>query len=418
MMTAAARDVLKANDRGGYTVPTSRLYPFQWNWDSAFVALGWATFDEARAWLELERLVEGQWEDGMLPHIIFHAPSDEYFPGPDVWGTHHHPATSGITQPPVLATSIRLLVDSAKDTAEAEARAAALYPRVLALHRWWTEARDRQHTGLVAILHPWESGMDNSPAWDAAMARVPATPTTPIQRRDTGHVHADMRPSQTDYERYITLVDLYRSLAWAPDRMWEMTPFKVADIAINAILHRAETDLMALANRFGTPADHSAIALRLESQRAAIARLWSDEANLYQSLDMITGERIPVSTSGGLLPLFARIPTDDQAARMAREIERWGKKARYLVPSLSPFDPRFEPKRYWRGPVWAIVNRMINEGLSAYDHGGLAGRIRKDTQTLMRQSGFAEYYDPTTGEGLGGDSFSWTAAMALSWAAP
>ena len=30
------------NDRGGYTVPTEGLYPYQWNWDSAFVALGFA----------------------------------------------------------------------------------------------------------------------------------------------------------------------------------------------------------------------------------------------------------------------------------------------------------------------------------------------------------------------------------------
>jgi hypothetical protein len=87
------------------------------------VALGWATFDETRAWRELEKLVEGQWDDGMLPHIIFHAPSDQYFPGPDVWGTHHHPPTSGITQPPVLATSIRLLLENATDVAQAGGRA-------------------------------------------------------------------------------------------------------------------------------------------------------------------------------------------------------------------------------------------------------------------------------------------------------
>ena len=43
--TEQARAILAANDRGGYTVPTDRLYPFQWNWDSAFVAMGWATFD-------------------------------------------------------------------------------------------------------------------------------------------------------------------------------------------------------------------------------------------------------------------------------------------------------------------------------------------------------------------------------------
>ena len=31
-----AKRILVSNDRGGYTVPTDRLYPFQWNWDSAF----------------------------------------------------------------------------------------------------------------------------------------------------------------------------------------------------------------------------------------------------------------------------------------------------------------------------------------------------------------------------------------------
>ena len=56
----SARAVLRANDRGGYTVPTDRLYPFQWNWDSGFVAMGWATFDEVRGFNEIEHLLEGQ----------------------------------------------------------------------------------------------------------------------------------------------------------------------------------------------------------------------------------------------------------------------------------------------------------------------------------------------------------------------
>jgi neutral trehalase len=260
--------------------------------------------------------------------------------------------------------------------------------------------------------------MDNSPAWDAAMERVPASPSTPVQRRDTGHIHADMRPSQADYERYITLVDLYRSHDWSPERMWPAAPFKIADVAINAILHRAEIDLMALAERYGTPADRNEISQRLERQRAAIARLWSDEADIYEPYDLISGDRIEVKTSAGFLPLFAKIPQSAQAARLVTEIDSWGRKVRYLVPSLSPFDRRFEPKRYWRGPVWAIVNRMIAEGVGAYGYTALSDRIRDDTRTLMHKSGFAEYYDPVTGEGLGGGSFSWTAAMALSWVEP
>src|ERR1019366_2435376 len=126
-----ARAILRANDRGGYCVPTARLYPFQWNWDSAFVALGWATFDEARAWQEIDSMLRGQWEDGMIPQIVFHAPSADYFPGPEVWQIQRTPPTSGITQPPVLATAARRLLDGAQDRALAEARMAAIYPRLV-----------------------------------------------------------------------------------------------------------------------------------------------------------------------------------------------------------------------------------------------------------------------------------------------
>ena len=129
-----ARAVLSANDRGGYTVPTARLYPFQWNWDSAFVAMGFATWDCDRALTELERLVEGQWPDGMIPHIVFHRPSETYFPGPDVWGTGARiraggPATSGITQPPVFATALRFVWEAMPDATRRDRlqRAARLY---------------------------------------------------------------------------------------------------------------------------------------------------------------------------------------------------------------------------------------------------------------------------------------------------
>ena len=45
-----ARTVLLRNDRGGYTVPRPNLYPYQWNWDSAFAGWGFSTFDTERAW--------------------------------------------------------------------------------------------------------------------------------------------------------------------------------------------------------------------------------------------------------------------------------------------------------------------------------------------------------------------------------
>ena len=105
-----ARSILKKNDRGGFTIPTARLYPFQWNWDSAFIALGIATMDNERAWQELEMLVEGQAMDGMIPSIIFRNDDDDYFPGPRVWQTNNGQINgTGISQPPVLASVVTQL---------------------------------------------------------------------------------------------------------------------------------------------------------------------------------------------------------------------------------------------------------------------------------------------------------------------
>ena len=83
---------------------------------------------------------------------------------------------------------------------------------------------------------------------------------------------------------------------------------------------------------------------------------------------------------------------------------------------MAPDDAEFDQKRYWRGPVWAIINWMLSEGAAANGFEPLAQRLKTDTAGLMQQSGFCEYYDPLTGEGLGGGAFSWTAAAGLAWA--
>src|SRR5918997_1563427 len=271
-MREAARAVLARNDRGGYTVPTDGLYPFQWNWDSAFVAMGFATFDVDRAYRELERLIEGQWDDGMIPHIVFHAPIDTYFPGPDVWGTKHRIPTSGITQPPVFGMALRCVHEAATEAGlpHARERSRVLFQAALRHHRWWLSARDPDGMGLVAILHPWESGSDNSPAWDVAFARVPTDTRTAIRRRDLGHVDSAMRPHDIDYQRFIHLVDLYRECGWDPAVQWARTPFKVAEIQMTSILARSTADLLVLAESLGTADEKSELRVMLDRLVAGV----------------------------------------------------------------------------------------------------------------------------------------------------
>ena len=100
------KQILSKNWRGSFTVPTDRLYPFQWNWDSGFVSLGFANYSLDHAFAEIRSLLKGQWQNGMIPHIIFHSETEKtYFPNWDFWesnvnlGAPTTPKTSGITQP-------------------------------------------------------------------------------------------------------------------------------------------------------------------------------------------------------------------------------------------------------------------------------------------------------------------------------
>ena len=85
LWNSAAR-VLDTNWAGDHMVPSRRLYPHQWSWDAAFIAIGLAYVNPSRAWRDLRSLFEAQWPDGRVPHIVFDPATaeDDYFPGPGV----------------------------------------------------------------------------------------------------------------------------------------------------------------------------------------------------------------------------------------------------------------------------------------------------------------------------------------------
>lgn len=411
-LIAQARSVLARNDRGHYTVPTHGLYPFQWNWDSALSALGFAHFDEDRAWSEIDTLFQHQWEDGTVPHIIFHELDDGYFPGPDVWGTGRQVPTSGITQPPVSGFAVRRIFDRARNPAMAEQRVRALLPRIHAWHEWFYRYRDPEGTGLVAIIHPWESGRDNSVDWDAALARVPTDGVAAFQRRDTKHTNPAHRPTDDQYNRYIWLVQHFRKHGWDNATLHDVSPFQMVDPGFNSILIRSCSDLADLAEQLG----ESAIAAqsRAFAKRGieAMDALWNAKLGQYSCYDRIACRLTDIASIAGLLPVFCAIPKH-RADAIALRIDKLAESARYMVPSQDPTTPQYDGLRYWRGPVWLIMNYMISVGLAAAGQTVLARRIEDDSINLIEKSGFAEYYDPTTAEPCGGGEFTWTAAMVI-----
>lgn len=70
-LAVQAEKVLRGNDMGGWTKAAPNLYPHQWSWDSAFIAIGIAHYDTRRAAQEIRRLLDHQWKNGKVPHIVF-----------------------------------------------------------------------------------------------------------------------------------------------------------------------------------------------------------------------------------------------------------------------------------------------------------------------------------------------------------
>lgn len=390
-LARAAVAVLVANQLDGITRPSPQLYPHQWSWDAAFIAMGYSHHDQQRAQLELRSLFAGQWGNGLLPHIVFSNAGGRYFPGPDYWQverSQHAPTgtrTSGIVQPPVHATAALRVYRNATDRADATAFLEELLPKLVAWHDYLHRERTRDVGGLVEIWHPWESGMDNSPLWDEALRRITlALDEVPIyQRMDVEFNDASQRPSDAEYDRYAYLVQLFRSQDYDPGRIRSITPFAVQPVLYDAILVQADRDLAEIARLLG--ADPDPYEARADTTSRALNSLWDPEyaERARSMIDQLLATRVPVGQHGG------------------------------AVPSLSPDDPDFEPSRYWRGPVWPVVHWLLSLGLSRYGHELEARQLGHTLIDLVRQGDFWEHYHPMTGRGQGGEQFAWTAAIVL-----
>jgi hypothetical protein len=417
-----ALGVLDANWLGHATKPSPRLYPHQWSWDSACIAIGYASSNQARAQTELRWLFAGQWTDGLLPHIRF-ADNARYFPGPEFWQTHRspsaprHPQTSGIVQPPVHATAVWHVYRRARDGDHAKAFLRELMSGLQRWHEYLYRERTRGDDGLVEIWHPWESGMDNSPLWDEAVARIsPAREAMPAYERvDLDFVDAAQRPTDAEYDCYAYLVKLYRDWGYDSRRIREKSPFAIHDVLFNSLLVQANRDLAEIARVLKI--DPEPFEAWAERTAAGIdAELWDEAEGCYGDYDLRAGGRVRAHTAAAYAPLFAGIPTPERARHMvdrliASSVAVDG--AGRVVTSVAPSDVNYDPALYWRGPVWPMINWLVHVGLRRYGFFEEAQEIRNALLELVRREGFWEHYNAATGRGQGTEQVSWTAALVL-----
>ncbi len=431
-MATQAAAVLHANDLGGWTKAAPRLYPHQWSWDSAFIAIGLAHLDTRRAAQELRVLFAAQWATGMVPHIVFNPAASGYFPDPARWGITTAPTapagveTSGMCQPPVHAIAAHAIWETAQQRGGAEAAAATaflreIYPRLLAWHRYLATDRDPEQSGLVTIYHPWESGADNSPAWDDALAAITVGDLPPYERQDLKHADPSMRPTMAEYDRYLWIVEIMRRGRYDEATTYRTNPFLVKAVWFSAIFVAANDALLEIAAIIDAPdADRALITEWRDRGLHGLDEQWDPALNLCLDYDLRSASPVRVQVMGGFAPLIAGHLTPERRAAILTTLDSpaWlgHPRLRWPVPpSTSPDDPAFDSRRYWRGPTWPVMNWLFWWALQRADATEQATALRQASLDQLSGGGFGEYYEPFTGEPLGSLDQSWTAAMALDW---
>ncbi len=431
---ARAGHVLGANARNEDQVVKAApdLYPHQWSWDTAFIAIGLAQMDASLAERNLDALFAGQWANGMVPHIVFDPHARDYFPGPERWGcaalaasAPEQPRTSGICQPPLHAVAAKAVVEAARQQGTAQENSArdwleGFHPKLVAWHRFLVRERVDAKSGLVMIFHGWESGMDNSPRWDAPYNAVEVGATLPhYRRRDTRHVaDPSMRPTDREYDRYLWLVEEAKQAGYDQAVLAESSSFRVGDVFFTAIFAAANDDLADLSELLGAGGGDE---LRNWASRAreAVQQVADPKTGLTADLDLRTGQKLQTETVAGFSPLIAGAPSAMRESLLAELFgPRWAGHPGLrwpLPPSTSPGSVDFRPRSYWRGPVWPCMSWLLSWALRRSGEQDAAEALRLASLKQLEGVDFAEYYEPFTGTPLGSLRQSWTAAVALEW---
>src|SRR6266700_4314592 len=382
-LAARAAYILRDNSTGLITKASPSLYPHQWSWDAAFNAAGLAVVDLPRARLELDSLFAGQWRNGMVPHIVFDPAATGYAPGPDQWECTRYsedapiaPATSGICDPPVHAIAVARILEVAAAHGGREAEltmgwAAHLYPRMLAWHRFLARDRADKATGLMTLFHGWESGTDNSPRWDGPYADVVVGSGLPSYiRRDKAHVSdVGQRPSDTEYDRYLWLIEEAKQANYDARLLRESGSFQVGDVLFTAIFAAASDLLAKLAKTLGKTDDAAELKDYAAQARAAVYCHVDEDSGLAADVDLRTGKWLKTETIAGFAPRLAGAMPAAMRSRLVSLLtgERWAGHPSFkfpLPPSTSPCSPAYDPACYWRGPVWPVFTWLLTWALN------------------------------------------------------
>ncbi len=365
-----------------YTIPSSGTYPYQWLWDSCFHAIILSHFKIDDAKKEIFSLLSKQFQNGMIPHMIYWKKyKNTSFPNIK-WGKS---GTSTITQPPMLAFAVWQIFQKDKDINFLK----SVYPHLHHFYRYLLTERDPHQKHLIGIMNPDESGEDNSPRFDLPLG---------LQSVQT---------LKENTNRRLKLVTQNIECKFdAPFCMRNF--FWVKDVPFNSIMIANLKLLAKIAEKVGSGED--AVYFTKETADISFAmNKFMLEDGIFWSTYGEDYKKIKVKTWAIFAPLFAQIVSQKEAQdlvnkHLLNKSEFW---TNFPVPTTALNEASFDPEGFWRGPTWISTNWFIYKGLLNYGFGDIAEEIKRSSIALIQKSGFREYFNPLIGEGLGAQNFTW-----------
>lgn len=352
---------------GRAVVPSKLGYVGLWQWDAYFIAIGLRHGDPELAAEQLRIAVSCQQDDGQLPDVVHEAgvlASSRDLPPADLVSLRALGSPGAqdevvpLTKPPLTALAVELV-----DACHPEDLVAQMREAVRRSQEWWFTHCDPRGTGVPTYLHPYSSGLDDSPVFEAG---------TPLE--------------SPDLTAYLCLQDTILA-RWARQ-----------------------------AGEAGAASCHLERAARLRSRL-----LDALEDRAFVPAQGPQGPS-PSLTVVSLMPLL--VPGLDDAARarllrLLEDPEAFGGHGAGTVPTVASGDPAFDPQRMWRGPVWVNTSWLVARGLRAQ---GLLERARELEEATLRivteAGGPVEYVDPVSRRRPPAAStcFGWSAALFIDMA--
>jgi hypothetical protein len=350
----------------GYAAPNADVYPWLWLWDSCFHSLIWLRLgEEERAVQEVTVALSTIDDAGFVAHMGYQLDPQRAV---ELWG---RAGASSITQPPMFGHTLAELHRAGVELS------ASLLADATRAFCYLLHGR-RRVDGLVSVVHPWETGCDDSPRWD-------------------DYCPGDGFDLTVWRAHKVALID---SVERGPHGEPLHNPaFPVASAGFNALLAWNATELASITGDEKLAADAAALAEALDEQ-------FDDQLGTW--VDAGPGQSGGARTADGLLGLLTTLDADIRRRATAELVDPNAHASRFGPRGVHAGEDTYDPSIYWRGPVWPQLAYLLWVALDRSGDVDVAADIRARTIDGAIASGLAEYWNGDTGQGLGAIPQSWT----------